>query len=93
MELCLCPGYYEQVHVFTCIYMYCGKLKTVNTRIISGKLCSEKKANQMQDEKMQAVMVISFVACGFFLWFDLICHRTIQMSKSNPSVHDFGFAY
>ena len=31
---------------------YCANPKTVNTRIISGKLlCCEEKTNQMQDEK------------------------------------------
>ena len=31
---------------------YCANPKTVNTRIISGKLlCCEEKANQVQDEK------------------------------------------
>ena len=44
---------------------YCANPKTVNTRIISGMLlCCEEKANQVQDEKVQAVTVISFVACG-----------------------------
>ena len=38
----------------------------MNTRIISEMLlCGEEKANQMQDEKLQAVTVISFVACYF----------------------------
>ena len=29
--------------------------------------CCEERANQMQDEKLQAVTVISFVASVFFL--------------------------
>ena len=44
----------------------------MNSRIISGMLlyCKEK-ANQMQDGKTARCKVISFVACSFFLWFDL----------------------
>ena len=46
---------------------YCANLQTVNTTIIFGMLLFCKvKANQMQDGT-----VTSFVACGFFLWFDL----------------------
>ena len=45
----------------------------------------------MQDEKLQAVMVISFVACGFFFWFDLHSDWSWHniKSKSNQSVHGF----
>ena len=39
--------------------------ETVNTRITSGMLLLQGKANQMN--KLPAVML----ACGFFLWFDL----------------------
>ena len=43
----------------------------------------------MQDEKkkLQAVVVINFVACG--LISHLIGRRTMKMVKSNQSVHGF----
>ena len=45
---------------------YCVNPKTMNTRIIPGMLlCCKEKANQMQDEKTQAVTEISFVGGGF----------------------------
>ena len=50
-------------------------------------------ANQMQDEKVQAVVVFSFAACSVFLWFDVLSdwssHIIVKMSKSNQSVHRF----
>ena len=56
---------YVDAELFPC-FSHCTNPITVNTRIISGMLlCREKKANQMQDEKPQAVTLIIFVACGF----------------------------
>ena len=52
--------------VMDLVIYYCADPKTVNTRIISGMLlCCREKANQVQDEKKQAVTVIGFVACSF----------------------------
>ena len=52
-------------------YHYCANPKTMNTGIVPGMLlCCNEKANQIQDEKSQAGMVIGFVVCGFFLWFN-----------------------
>ena len=51
--------------------VYCVNPKTMTTIISGMLLCYEEKANQMQDEKPHAVTVLSFVACIFFLWFDL----------------------
>ena len=46
--------------------------KSRSTRIISGIFfCCEVKANEMLDKKPQPVAIIRFVACSFFLWFDL----------------------
>ena len=46
--------------------------KSRSTRIISGIFfCREVKANEMLDKKPQPVAIIRFVACSFFLWFDL----------------------
>ena len=39
-------------------------------------------------KKLQAVTVINFVACGFLISY-LIGHCTIEMSKSNQSIHGF----
>ena len=53
---------------------YCPNPKTVNTRIISGMLlCCEEKANQMQDEKTQAVTVMA-------------CSRGLRFLTSYPMV-------
>ena len=62
---------------------YCANPKTVNPRIISGKLlCRKEKAKQMQDEKkLQAVMIMSSAAQSFFLWFDLPSHWSISQSE------------
>ena len=49
---------------------YCANPKTVNTRIIFGiLLCCEEKPIRCKMEKPQGATIISFVACGFFLWF------------------------
>ena len=72
--------------------VYCVNLKSVNTKIISGLLfCYKKKANQMQDEKLQAVVVINSVACSYFSC-GLIIDCTItfsKMLKPHQSVHGF----
>ena len=43
------------------------------------------KTNQIQEEKLQAVMVIIFVVCGFFLLFDFpsndIGHGTLNIQE------------
>ena len=43
-------------------------------------------------KKPQAVAIIIFVACGIFFISYPIGHCTTKMSKSNQSVHGFGFA-
>ena len=54
------------------VFCYCANPGATNTRIISGIfLCCEVKANPMLDKKPQPVAIIKFVACSFFLWFDL----------------------
>ena len=54
------------------VFCYCANPGATNTRIISGiSLCCEVKADQMLVKKRQPVTIIRFVACRFFLWFDL----------------------
>ena len=51
---------------------YCANPKTMNTRIIPEMLsCCRGKPIRCKMKIPQAVTVISFVACHFFLWFDL----------------------
>ena len=38
---------------------------------------------------MQDVMIISLVACEFFLWFNLPCDWSLQNQKSNQSASSF----
>ena len=68
---------------------HCANPKTVNIRIISEMLLwCEQKANQMQDERKASRN--GNQKCGLrFLISYLIGHRTIEMSKSNQSVHGF----
>ena len=54
------------------VFCYCANPGATNTRIISGILLyCEVRANQMLHKKSQPVAIIRFVACSFFLWFDL----------------------
>ena len=79
-------GYHEFRHD---IRYYCANPKTVNTRIIFGMLlCWEEKANQTQDEKTASCNGNLLCRLRFLISY-LIGHRTIEMSKSNQSVHGF----
>ena len=61
----------------------------MNTRIISGMLlCCEEKARQTQDEKNASCNGNLLCRLRFLMSY-LIGHRTIEMSKSNQSVHGF----
>ena len=60
------------VWVTTPLKYYSETMKTVNTRIISGTLCWERKRLRHKMNKLHVVMVIIlvFLVCVFFLWFN-----------------------
>ena len=66
----------------------------MNTRIISGKLCWERKPTRYETNELQAIMVINFVVCGVFflvcgLVLHLIGHDTMNIPKIILGIHKF----